>query len=217
MIQKKPVLGSGGTVQKAMARVKLTATAKPKAAAVGDATLGSSRHLSEASDAMSGARASASAVPVPAVPRLALKRVAGGQGVAGGNAESVDAPLRSAEAAKIAASSAVPSTETEPGSFVASVHFRGASWHSPGVDEKAGGAWLVGRAVRVWSEEETLWLFGLVTAYDGSNDAVDSTGKTGPTHVVAAEKRSILVSLIHSKVRIPLFPGTLFAGQLADS
>ena len=100
----------------------------------------------------------------------------------------------------IASSARPKASASPPGSFTASVAFAGAAWHSPGALDEMGGAWLVGRAIRLWSEEENLWLYGVVTAYDGRQDAVDSTGKTGPACILCSEKRTILVSLKGSKV-----------------
>jgi hypothetical protein len=199
----KPVsIVGSGTVKKAMARVKLTAM--PKSAG---------GHGQPSNVTKNAATAVSTASP----------REAGGQGVSAGSmhmsngkvaakrgtsAESVGTPswmqrdsLGSSESANLMASSSRPkASASPPGSFIASVAFAGAAWNSPGALDEMGGAWLVGRAIRLWSEEENLWLYGIVTAYDGREDAVDSTGKTGPACILCSEKRTILISLKGSKV-----------------
>lgn len=57
----------------------------------------------------------------------------------------------------------------------------------------------MGRVVRLFSEKERRWLFGLVLAYDARANAMDSEGRKGPVHIISCDTKQLSVNLAQSR------------------
>ena len=79
--------------------------------------------------------------------------------------------------------------------FRLKIHTEGRVWTDPTGNFRQGGAWLLGRHIRVYWDDDRTWYAGVVTFFDASESAQDSHGNTGPVHDVYYEDGSFLENL----------------------
>jgi len=88
-----------------------------------------------------------------------------------------------------------------------SIPVKGRVWETPVGKHRQGGDWLVGRCIRVYWDAEKKWYPGIVGAYNGQKNAVDSHGNKGPVHDVFYEDGSYLESLETARWQFDLREG----------
>ncbi|KAJ1488433.1 hypothetical protein T484DRAFT_1887444, partial [Baffinella frigidus] len=72
------------------------------------------------------------------------------------------------------------------------------SWKAGKADMREGGAWTVGRTVRVWWDGEQRWFEGIVLSYNNNPHRIDSHGNVGNIHRVVYQDGIYDENLLHS-------------------